>query len=295
MTTRIAALIAAIALAACSASTTAPAVKHMSVNGASLAYVDEGAGAPVVFVHGRLGDYRVWEADRAPIAAHHRFIALAQRYFGTEPWPDKGENFSTTTHIADLAAFVQGLNAGPVTLVGWSYSGRIVLQVARDHPELVKSIFIYEPADGDGITDAAELETFSNDWKAMLAPPPGAPPTDAELARLLIDGVDETPGSFDSFSPALRDVLLDDARTLSLGASATPVPPLSCEQLKDIKAQTTIVRGELSRPLFKLSSDAAARCIANARHIVVPGQRHLWPAQQPAAFTKMLLEFLDGQ
>src|SRR5882762_7538797 len=169
MTKRLAALIAAIALAACSASTNAPAVKHMSVNGALLAYVDEGAGAPVVFVHGALGDYRVWEAERAPLAAHHRFIALAQRYFGTDPWPDKGENFSAATHIADLAAFVRGLNAGPVTLVGWSYSGRIILQVAAQHPELVKSVFIYEPGDGDGISAAAEQKAFTDDWMAIFS------------------------------------------------------------------------------------------------------------------------------
>jgi pimeloyl-ACP methyl ester carboxylesterase len=166
-----------------------------------------------------------------------------------------------------------------VTLVGWSYSGRIVLQVAAQHPELVKSIFIYEPGDGDGISDAAEQKAFADDWMAMFSsmPAPAAKPTDVALVRALLDTVNETPGSFDSYSPEAR------------------VPPMSCERLAEIKAPAAIVRGELTRPAFKISAEAAARCIPGARLIVVLGQRHLWPAQDAPAFTKTLLEFLDGQ
>lgn len=33
----------------------------MQVNGTQLEYVERGQGAPVVLVHGTLGDYRSWE------------------------------------------------------------------------------------------------------------------------------------------------------------------------------------------------------------------------------------------
>src|SRR5688572_18037299 len=75
-------------------SAAAPVVKKMNVNGVSLAYLEQGQGAPVVFVHGSNSDYRVWELQRDAVAHRYRFIALTQRYFGTDPWPDDGSKFS---------------------------------------------------------------------------------------------------------------------------------------------------------------------------------------------------------
>src|SRR5678816_4002334 len=75
-------------------STAPPALKQASVNGVDLVYLEQGQGAPVVFVHGAFMDHRAWEAQREAVAQRHRYIALTQRYFGTAPWPDSGEKFS---------------------------------------------------------------------------------------------------------------------------------------------------------------------------------------------------------
>jgi pimeloyl-ACP methyl ester carboxylesterase len=74
-----------------------PAVKHASVNGVDLVYLEQGQGAPVVFVHGAFSDHRAWEGQREAVAQRHRYIALTQRYFGTAPWPDSGEKYSLAT------------------------------------------------------------------------------------------------------------------------------------------------------------------------------------------------------
>ena len=87
---RIAAFATAVSLAALSACAglEKPAVQplYADVNGARLAYVEEGSGAPVVLVHGSLSDLRTWDRTRALLAEHYRVIAYTQRYFGTEPW-----------------------------------------------------------------------------------------------------------------------------------------------------------------------------------------------------------------
>src|SRR6478672_7512214 len=123
----------------------APQIKQASVNGATLVYQEQGDGAPVVFIHGCCTDYRAWDAQRQAIAPHYRFIGLNLRYFGTAPWPDDGSKYGHQTFADDIAAFIRGLNAGPVDLVGWSYSGPIVLLVAVQHPEFVHSLTIHEP------------------------------------------------------------------------------------------------------------------------------------------------------
>ena len=43
-------------------------VQQMRVNGVDLAYVEEGKGETVVFVHGSAGDWRNWEGLRPSIA-----------------------------------------------------------------------------------------------------------------------------------------------------------------------------------------------------------------------------------
>src|SRR6478609_6748178 len=115
----------------------APQIKQASVNGVTLVYEEQGDGAPVVFIHGCCTDYRAWDAQRQAFAPRYRFIGLNMRYFGTAPWPDDVSKYSQQTDADDIAAFIRGLNAGPVDLVGWSYSGPIVMLVVLQHPELV--------------------------------------------------------------------------------------------------------------------------------------------------------------
>jgi pimeloyl-ACP methyl ester carboxylesterase len=112
----------------------APAPRHLTANGASLAYVEEGKGIPVVFAHGAVGDLRFWEPQRQEIGRKYRFVSYTYRYHGVDPWPDDGKQYSTATHAADLAALIEGLKAGPVHLVGLSYGGFIASTVAMNNP-----------------------------------------------------------------------------------------------------------------------------------------------------------------
>jgi pimeloyl-ACP methyl ester carboxylesterase len=64
--------------------------RQLRVNGADLSYLDQGTGAPVVFVHGSFADLRFWEPQRQTIAQQYRFIAYTRRYHGTTPGPTKG-------------------------------------------------------------------------------------------------------------------------------------------------------------------------------------------------------------
>ncbi len=90
-----------------------PKMKQVGVNGVTLTYQEQGKGTPIVFVHGAITDSRTWDQQREAVAAHHHFIALNQRYYGTDPWPDDGSKFSMATHVEDLTSFLKELNLGP--------------------------------------------------------------------------------------------------------------------------------------------------------------------------------------
>ena len=271
----------------------APQIKQASVNGVTLVYEEQGDGAPVVFIHGCCSDYRAWDAQRQAIASHYRFIGLNLRYHGTAPWPDDGSKYSHQTHADDIAAFIRGLNAGPVDLVGWSLSGPIVLLVAIQHPELLHSLMIHEPASVAFVTDPASLKIAAEDRQAMVAAWSAASKAGdiVTAARLVPMLANNQPDFFDTASPDIRSMFQDNARTVPLLLAAPPPPPITCDQLRQLKIPALMTYGADTRPFYRISAEGAAGCIPGAQLIAVPG-RHLAIAQQPDAFNAVLLQFL---
>jgi pimeloyl-ACP methyl ester carboxylesterase len=88
--------------------------------------------------------------------------------------------------------------------------------------------------------------------------------------------------------------LVDNARIFKVSFAAAPPPKVTCELLGQIKAPVEIVRGEDTRAFYRIASDTAHRCMPGSRLVVIPRTRHLWPAQEPAAFDAALLGFLKG-
>ena len=68
-----------------------PKPRQLKANGIDLTFVDQGEGAPIVFVHGAVGDLRFWEPQRTAFAKNHRYVAYTLRYHGTGAWPDAGK------------------------------------------------------------------------------------------------------------------------------------------------------------------------------------------------------------
>ena len=273
-------------------------VKYMDIGGNTrLPWVEQGRGEPVLFVHGAVSDYRTWDRQRAALAdSGYRAIAYTQRYFGTEPWGQNWPAFGVQTHSDDLTAFIRGLGVGPVHLVAWSYSGHIVLDVALKHPDLVKSAFVFEPGVSSFIVDASALKAIEDDAGAAFGPAVKAMQDGDNVAsvRELIDAVGERKGYFDAQPAAMKAVQLDSARTMPM-LFAGKAPPITCDQLGQIRPPVAMVRGADVRPFFKLTADAAARCMPNSKRLVVPNQKHLWPGEDVAGFNTALVGFLRAQ
>ena len=289
------------ALAGCHTPTAGVAstpVKYMDIgDNTRLPWVEQGRGAPVLFVHGAVSDYRTWDRHRAALDdSGYRAISYTQRYFGTEPWEQNWPAFGVQTHSDDLTAFIRGLGVGPVHLVAWSYSGHTVLTVALKHPELVKSAFVFEPGSTSWVTDAGALKAIGDDAGAAFGPAVKAMQDGDNVAsvRELIDGVGERKGYFDAQPAAVKAVQLDSARAMPM-LFADKAPPISCDQLGQIKPPVAMVRGADSRPFFKLIADAGARCMPNSTLLVVPNQKHMWPGEDVAGFNTALVGFLRAQ
>ncbi len=121
-------------------------LSSVTVNGAALAYREEGDGDPVLFVHGGIGDYRDWEWQFEAFGSRYRAIAVSCR----GSWPNRklepGERITLDTFVEDLAAFIRALEVGPVHLVGHSSPGGFGgLLLASRYPDLLRSLVLLEP------------------------------------------------------------------------------------------------------------------------------------------------------
>lgn len=274
---------------------TAQETRTVEVNGVTLHYVDQGEGKPVVFVPASIVDLRVWEPYREAIAQEHRFISYTQRYFGTDPWPDDGEQFSTETHAADLAAFIRALDVGPVYLVTWSYSGRVAPLVVLEHPELVRGMVHYEPGMGSLVGGMPEeLQAAIGEEGSRFGPAvEAAKAGDAmQATELFIEAAfQREPGGFEQEPEYMRTIWLDNARTVPLQIADTP-PDITCEDLMTIEQPTLVLRGEHTDIFYSSVAEAMAECQPQAELQVIPGVNHDGPVHAVEAFTAAILDFL---
>ena len=82
-------------------------LKKVRVNGVELHYLEKGKGIPVIFVHGGLDDYRMWEAQMEPFAQSYRVIAYSRRYNFPNRNPYIRPDHSAIIEADDLAALIK--------------------------------------------------------------------------------------------------------------------------------------------------------------------------------------------
>ena len=105
-------------------------------------YVDEGTGAPILFVHGTPTWSFEWRHLIRAFSATHRCIAPDHLGFGLS---DRPRNFPYTpeAHADNLAAFVERLELEAFTLVVHDYGGPIGLPVCLRKPERVTRLVLF--------------------------------------------------------------------------------------------------------------------------------------------------------
>lgn len=267
---------------------------EMDVGDAVLTYVDEGQGAPVLFVHGAISDMRAWDPYREMIAADYRFIAYTQRYFGPGERPDSTDGFQRQTHINDLIAFVEGLDAGPVNLVTWSYSGEIGVMAMLARPDLFSSAIHYEPTlerlvAGVPGGDNASRKLFSQFGPAVAAAQEGR----AEDAALrFIEVVFQLPEG-KAVGESGEQMWRDNGRTVLPFISMDPPAVIDCATLGRITAPTLVVQGTDTYTRDLIMAEQVSGCVANGMILPLAGANHDGPYKQPEAFGAMIAGFLS--
>jgi pimeloyl-ACP methyl ester carboxylesterase len=96
---------------------------------------EEGEGPPIVFLHGGLGDARLWAPVSARLRDAFRCVRYDFRFFGRSEGAD-----AEWSAIDDTIAVLDALGIDRAALVGLSMGGGVALRVAQVHPGRVTAV-----------------------------------------------------------------------------------------------------------------------------------------------------------
>ncbi|WOH51622.1 alpha/beta fold hydrolase [Bradyrhizobium sp. sBnM-33] len=271
--------------------------REVQINGLTLHYIELGQGIPVVLVHGTLEDYRTWDGQLEALSKGYRLISYSRRYHYPNEWTKDSTDFSVTIHARDLAAFIKALNLTPVHLIGHSYGAFIAFLVARDHPEVIRSLTLGEPPimpllkttpEGDALLTAAITRSIATSEAFKQG-------NDEEGVRRFVNGV-LGEGSYEKLAPPVLKRLMDNAQELKGATSSRDLyPPTTCEDVQKVKAPTLLLDGERSPKMFRLINDRLEHCLLSVERATIPAASHQMEVENPHAFNEKVLAFIAKQ
>ncbi|MBN1762200.1 MAG: alpha/beta fold hydrolase [Methanomicrobia archaeon] len=127
----------------------------VAITDRELNYHEEGAGFPLILLHGLSDDARLWTPLMPDLAKKYRTIALDVRGHGRSGKPDMP--YSIRQFSDDLCEFLRELDIPRAHLLGLSLGGAIAQQCALEHPEKVRSLILLSTF---SYTDPALQDTF---------------------------------------------------------------------------------------------------------------------------------------
>jgi 3-oxoadipate enol-lactonase len=113
-------------------------LKEAALGRYRLRYLDEGAGTPVVLIHGLAGDHSAWLAQIEVLRHDYRVIAFDNRGAGKSTQVD--EPVTTADLAADTLQLMDYLRIERAHMVGRSMGGAVVQHTALLAPERVISL-----------------------------------------------------------------------------------------------------------------------------------------------------------
>jgi len=256
-------------------------VRRITVNGARIAYVDEGRGTTLLLLHGLGGSHDDWRLQRPEFAARHRTIVPDLRGFGAS---EHRGPYTIRQHARDMLALLAALDAAPAHSVGLSMGGAVAIEMALQAPGKVASLVLTNTAPTFVLTN---WQRRRMGWARFVI-----------AAFLGVEGVARVFGQ--AMFPARhqrklrrrlirrsrgtsRFVYLATLRALTRWSAATRLPSIGMPVL--------VLGAEHDLTTSAEKARWASR-IPRGRFVELPGSRHHSELDSPARFNREVLDFV---
>ncbi len=284
-------------------------LETVRANGVNLTYLDMGRGDPVIFVHGGPGDYRGWSSQAGVFSEKYRIISYSRRCSYPNNYTGDYTDDTVANNAEDLADLIRKLELAPAHLVGHSFGGFIAIFCALRHPDLVRSLVLAEPAVMPIIINnpqnpvnllALFLKSPSTATALMrLASKSFIPGQKAlqrgdfqQAVRIFVNGMLDKDDGFEQLPVSIREMMMQNAKTLLGETDASKLPRFSREDARKISARTLLVKGERSPKFLHRVVDVLTQELPNNEVVTIWGASHGLPLERPDEFNAAVLRFL---
>src|SRR5258708_2423513 len=260
----------------------------VEINGAPLYYEVAGEGHPLVLIHAGVADSRMWDEQFAAFAQHYRVVRYDWRGYGKSAVP--AVPFALHEELAEL---LKHLGITRTHVIAISYGGKIALDFALAHPEMVEKLVLAVPSIS-GDQPSPETLHYNEAEEAALEAGDLDGATEITL-QTWVDGPKRTPEEVD---PTVRErvrVMQRQAYDIPFpeGADGLELEPPAIGRLGEIKAPTLIIVGDYDlQPKVEQSRWLAGE-IAGAQLVVFEAVAHMVNMEKPAQFNQQVFAFLS--
>jgi pimeloyl-ACP methyl ester carboxylesterase len=258
-----------------------------------MAYVEVGAGEPLLCIHGSLCDFRVWSSVLGLLTLHHRVITPGLRHFFPEHWDGLCGGFTIAQHVDDVIAFIEAMG-GPANLLGHSRGGHISFRVAQKRPDLLRRVILAEPG-GDLDQSLAP--------QGSTAPPPMRSHTVVAAEKIAAGDIDgglesfleaiSSAGAWRTLPATVKQELRDNAITL-LGQVNEQRQPFTRADAEAIRVPALFIGGSDTPGSLPVILRALAAHVPDARMEIISHAAHVMFEDDPVRFREIVTDFVDG-
>lgn len=223
-------------------------------NGLETAYEVEGAGPPLVMLHGATSSGPEHFAGLAAVAsrAFRVYLPDARGHAGSAGHPADG--WSTAALVADLVGLADALGLATFHLLGYSMGGMTALHFASTYPQRVRTLV--------AMSIGTEREPRLSVGRSLMDPE-RIERDDPAWARSLAARHDPLHGR-GSWRTLLRSIVTDIAEQ----------PLLSPTDLRAIDAPTLVIAGDRDPFVPVAQALALSRQVRDGRLLILPGVGH---------------------
>jgi pimeloyl-ACP methyl ester carboxylesterase len=226
----------------------------IDANGRATAYEVDGAGPPLVLLHGATGSGGDHFAGLRPVlATAFRCYMPDARGHGGTAW-DPSESWTTVDLVADLDGFVDAVGLASFHLLGYSMGGMTALHFAARFPDRIRTLV--------AISIGSEREPRLSVGRSLMDPERITRDDPAWAARLAARH-DPAHGS-GSWRRLLDAIVADIAEQ----------PLLTAQELRSIDAPTLVIAGDRDPFVPIPQAMALAHQVRDGRLLILPDVGH---------------------
>ena len=248
-----------------------------------------GSGDAIVFIHG-LGVADTFHpvVEDLASAGTHRLIRYRRRgYGGSGP---RGRCTSIEEHAADCVALLAALSVTGAHVVGHSYGGCVALQMAIDHPEVVSSLVLLEPAVFRE-PDRGPLRSELGRFVAMHRAGDDAAAVDGFWS--FVGGPDWREDVRRTVPGAPEQAVVDAAAAFDSDIPSAPAWRFGAQQAAAITRPVLHVLGCDTLPVFRAGAELLCSGLPQVERATLHGANHLLHVQQPEVVAALVADFVS--